>query len=87
MAWDPQEEMEQKREMGCAQTPRSQLSSMRQTEPEGWVWSGDYESLWNDASMLFTRGIPGVSLEAGVTRMLSWLWAMSWAYPTLHARG
>jgi hypothetical protein len=32
---DPREEMGQKKEMRCAQTPRSQLSSVRQTEPEG----------------------------------------------------
>lgn len=43
--------------------------------------------MWNDASTLFTRGIPGVSLEAGATGMLSWQWAMSCVHPTVHVRG
>lgn len=29
---------------------------MRPTEPEGWLWSGDRESLWNDVAALYLKG-------------------------------
>lgn len=66
---DPGGMMEQKRVRNGVCTDIKVTAEQCEADRTGGIGlEQNHESLWNDAS---TRGIPGVSLEAGATRMLS----------------